>query len=206
MKPIYTKSIATVCLFLMSISIDAQRLDIFGGLNMTGIKYSTVQPKTDESGNVGYHAGLAVFVPFSAEKYKKDDDHEGYGILPTLQYVRKGSSNNSVINNAAADLKLGFLQFNLPLAYTANNIDIGVGPYAAYALSGSKKYRVGNGEKDKIDFTNDLGRVDYGIGIQFTLYLFKFQYDLGLANLAKGGGDTAKTRSFSVSLNIPLVE
>jgi len=206
MKLIYKTTFAIICICLFSLTAKAQRLDILGGINMTGISHKTTQQKTDESGNLGYHVGLAVFVPFNAEKYKKDDDKEGYGLLPTLQYVKKGSSKNSVINNSAADIKLGFLQLNLPLAYTANNLDIGIGPYVAYALSGSKKYRVGNGEKEKIDFGNELGRMDYGVGIQFTLYMFKFQYDLGLANLAKGNDHTAKTRSFSVSLNIPLVE
>jgi len=204
MKPIYKTAFAILCLF--SLNAPAQRLDILGGVNLTGIKYKTAQPKTDESGNVGFHAGLAVFVPFSATKFKKNGDSEGYGLIPTLQYVRKGSSKNSVINNSAADIKLGYLQLNLPLAYTANNIDIGVGPYIAYAMSGSKKYRVGNGAKEKIDFDNEFGRMDYGVGIQFTVYMFKFQYDLGLANLAKGKGDKANTRSFSLGLNIPLVQ
>lgn len=206
MKTISQTILVTICICLTSISVTAQRLDILGGVNLTGIKYKTAHTKTDESGNVGFHFGLAVFVPFNATKFKKDDDGEGYGLIPTLQYVRKGSSNNSVINNAAADIKLGFLQLNLPLAYTANNIDIGVGPYIAYAMSGKKQYRVGNGVKEKIDFDNELGRMDYGVGIQFTLYMFKFQYDLGLANLAKGNGDKANTRSFSFGLNIPLVQ
>jgi len=205
-KTISKTILTTICICSISISVTAQRLDILGGINLTGIKYKTAQTKTDESGNVGFHVGLAVFVPFNASKFKKDDDSEGYGLIPTVQYVRKGSSNNSVINNAAADIKLGFLQLNLPLAYTANNIDIGVGPYIAYAMSGKKQYRVGNGENEKIDFTNELGRMDYGVGIQFTLYMFKFQYDLGLANLAKGNGDKANTRSFSFGLNIPLVQ
>ncbi|WP_379963353.1 outer membrane beta-barrel protein [Epilithonimonas sp. UC225_85] len=205
MKPLYKTIFATLCIFF-SLTAKAQRLDILGGVNLTGIKYKTAQPKIDESGNVGLHVGLAVFVPFSASKFKKDDEAEGYGLIPTLQYVKKGSSNNSVINNSAADIKLGFLQLNLPLAYTANNIDIGVGPYVAYAVSGNKKYRVGNGAKEKIDFDNELGRMDYGVGIQFTAYMFKFQYDLGLANLAKGNGDKANTRSISISLNIPLVQ
>jgi hypothetical protein len=206
MKPLCKTVLVTLFIYLMSVTAKAQRLDILGGVNLTGIKYKTAQPKTDESGNVGFHAGLAVFVPFNATKFKKDGDSEGYGLIPTLQYVRKGSSKNSVINNSSADIKLGYLQLNLPLAYTANNIDIGVGPYIAYAMSGKKQYRVGNGAKEKIDFDNELGRVDYGVGIQFTLYMFKFQYDLGLANLAKGNGDKANTRSFSFGLNIPLVQ
>lgn len=202
MKTIYKTAFAILCLF--SLNAGAQRLDLLGGINMTGIKYKTSQPKTDESGTFGYHVGLAMFVPFSAEKYKEGS--EGYGLIPTLQYVKKGSSKNSVINNSSADIKLGFLQLNLPLAYTADNIDLGVGPYIAYAMSGNKQYRVGNGDKEKIDFGNELGRMDYGVGIQFTVYMFKFQYDLGLANLAKGSGDKANTRSFSLSLNIPLVQ
>lgn len=206
MKSIYKKCFAIFSICLFGLTATAQRLDILGGIDMSGIKYKTSKPKTDESGNFGFHVGMAVFVPFSATKFKKDDDDEGYGLIPTLQYVRKGSSKNSVINNSSADIKLGFLQFNLPVAYTANNLDIGVGPYVAYAMSGTKKYRVGNGEKEKIDFGNELGRMDYGVGIQFTLYMFKFQYDLGLANLAKGNGDKANTRNFSLSLNIPLVQ
>ncbi|SHK54681.1 outer membrane beta-barrel protein [Epilithonimonas mollis] len=205
MKTLYKTTVAIFCLCLFS-KATAQRLDILGGINMTGITHETSQQKTDQSGNVGYHVGMAVFVAFNPEKYKKDDDREGYGLLPTLQFVKKGSSKNSVINNSAADIKLGFLQLNLPLIYTASNMDIGLGPYVAYALSGSKKYRVGNGEKEKIDFGNELGRMDYGLGIQFTLFMFKFQYDYGLANLAKGNDNKANTRSFSLSVNIPLVQ
>lgn len=197
-------TILLIC--LLGMTAQAQRLDLLGGINMTGITHQTSQEKTDESGTIGYHIGMAVFVPFNLQEYKKDDDKEGYGLLPTLQYVKKGSSKNSMINNAAADIKLSYLQLNLPLAYTSNNIDLGIGPYVAYAMSGTKKYRVGNGAKEKIDFGNDLERMDYGVGIQLNLYVFKFQYDLGLANLAKGNDHTAKTRSFSLSLNIPLVE
>lgn len=206
MKTLDKKTLAVICILLFSVTVTAQRLDILGGINMTGIKYKTSSPKTDESGNFGFHAGLAMFVPFSAKKNKEDFDNAGYGLIPTLQYVSKGTSKNSVINNSAADIKLGYLQLNLPLGYTADGFDIGIGPYIAYAMSGNKQFRVGNGDKEKIDFNNEFGRMDYGIGIQFKVYMFKFQYDLGLANLAKGNGDKANTRNFSLSLNIPLVQ
>jgi len=196
----------TCCTFIfISIHTEAQHLDLLGGINFTGITNKASDEKTDESGNIGYHAGFAVLIPFSSAKFKADDK-QGYALLPTIQYVKKGSSKNSVMNNLSADIKLNYLQFNLPLTYTVDHLDIGMGPYFSYAVSGSRKYRVGNGGREKIDFDNDLRRSDYGLGIQFTLYMFKFQYDFGLANIARTSAHKASTRSFSIGLNIPIVE
>ncbi len=188
----------------MVLQSKAQRIDVFGGINMTGIPHKIGGERQDGSGNFGLHAGMALFLPFNAKKYNEADGGEGYGLLPILQIVKKGTSKSSVIRNYAADIKVNFLQLNLPLTYHAGLFEMGIGPYAAYGLSGTKKFRVGNGEKEKIDFGKELKTMDYGLGFHFSYLLFKFQYDLGLANLSTENNNTAKTRNFSLSLNIPL--
>ena len=199
-----TFALLLFCVFSMSAA--AQRFDIFGGINMTGVPHKIGGEKQDGSGNIGYHVGMSLFVPFNMKAYKDDVSSSGNGLLPTLQFVKKGTSKSSIINNSAADIKLSYLQFNLPLAFSSGSYGIGVGPFVSYALSGTKKFRVGNGAKEKIDFGNDLSRIDYGVGIHMQIGLFKFQYDLGLANLVKSANGTAKTRSLSLSFSIPITE
>ncbi len=182
----------------------AQRLDIFGGINPSGIRHQIDGNRQDASGKIGYHFGCSVFVPFNAKTYNSDDG--GYGLFPALQFIKKGTAKSTILGPSAADIKIGFLQLNLPLSYTNGLYGIGIGPYMSYALSGQKKYRVGNGANEKIDFGNELKRLDYGIGIHMNIYIFRIQYELGLANLATGNNGTAKTRSLSLSLDIPIVQ
>lgn len=190
--------------FLAAGSSHAQRLGIFGGVNSSNFKQKIAGAGQDGSGTIGYHFGMAVFIPFNAKAYSEDQD--GYGIRPALQYVRKGTSKSTILGPSVADVKLNYLQLDMPLSYTSGFGAVGIGPYAAYAMSGRKKYRVGNGNKEKIDFGNELKNLDFGVGINFKISMFKIQYDLGLANLAKGANGTVKTRNLSISLEIPIVE
>lgn len=199
------KKILFSSLIAISLStVQAQRLDIFGGINPSGINHKIAGSRQQSGGTIGSHFGLSVFVPFNTKLY--NDDNEGYGIFPALEYIKKGASKSYAINASAADIKLGYLQLNLPVYFTADMIGIGIGPYAAYALSGSKKFRAGGNGKEKIDFGSELKTTDYGICINMNLLIFKLQYDWGLANIATGAGNVAKTRSFGVSLDIPLVQ
>lgn len=202
MKPLklcFLFALLAVCKFS-----DAQRLDVFGGFNMSGFKHVLNNQGQDATGRVNFHFGLGVFAPFHPKKYKEDSD--AYGVFPALQLVKRGASKSTILGPSAADLKMSCIQFNLPLSYVAGAYGIGIGPYGSYAVSGKKKYRVGNGNKEKIDFSNELKRLDYGVSIDLKLSIFKIQYDLGLANLGKGSNGTVKSRNFSLSLNIPLVE
>ncbi|MBO9657995.1 MAG: outer membrane beta-barrel protein [Chitinophagaceae bacterium] len=183
---------------------NAQRLDVLGGFNISGFKHTLNGQRQDATGNFNFHFGLGVFVPFDAKKYKDDDD--AYGVLPTLTLMKRGVSKSTILGPSSADLKMTTVQLNLPLSYTGGAYGIGIGPYASYALSGKKKYRVGSGNKEKIDFSNELKRIDYGMSVNIQLSIFKIQYDLGLANMGKSSNGTVKSRNFCLSLNIPLVE
>ena len=183
---------------------NAQRLDVLGGFNSYGVRHMLNGQRQDASGNFNFHFGMGVFVPFNAKKYK--DDLDSYGVFPTLTLMKRGVSKSTILGPSIADVKLTTLQLNLPVTYLGGQYGIGLGPYAAYALSGKKKYRVGNGSKEKIDFSNELKKIDYGISINMQLNIFKIQYDLGLANMGKGSNGTVKSRNFSLSLNIPLVD
>lgn len=183
---------------------NAQRLDVLGGFNISGFKHTLNGQRQDATGNFNFHFGLGVFVPFDAKKYKDDDGASG--VLPTLTLMKRGVSKSTILGPSAADLKLTTVQLNLPVSYIGGAYGIGIGPYASYVLSGKKKYRVGSGNKEKIDFSNELKRIDYGVSVNFHLSLFKIQYDLGLANMGKGSNGTVKSRNFCLSLNIPLVE
>lgn len=182
---------------------NAQRLDVFGGLNMSGFNHKISGTKQDNSGTVNFNVGMGVFVPFKPKDYKSSED--GSGFFPSLQFVNKGTSKSTIVSTTEADIKLGFLQLNLPLTYMGGNYGIGFGPYAAYAISGTKKFRTGsNTDKQNIDFANDIKRFDYGVSINMILGVFKIQYDLGLANIDAGVKGTVKTRNFSLGLEIPL--
>ncbi|MET0462978.1 MAG: outer membrane beta-barrel protein [Chitinophagaceae bacterium] len=181
----------------------AQRLDILGGVNSSGFKHTLNGQRQDASGNFNIHFGMGVFVPFNPKEYK--DDGDTYGVLPTLTLMKRGASKSTILGPSVADFKLTTIQLNLPVTYLAGAYGIGVGPYAAYVLSGKKKYRVGNGNKEKIDFSNELKKIDCGVSINFQLNIFKIQYDLGLTNMGRGNNGTVKSRNFSLSLNIPIV-
>lgn len=184
-----------------------QRLDISGGISITNIHHELAGETQKTSGKFGVNAGLSLFFPFDVKNYKENVAGEmggsSLGLYPSLRYISKGSAA-SIINASKADIKIRYIQLELPLILISNIVDMGAGPYASYALSGKKKYRVGNGSTEKIDFGNELKRVDYGASFYMSLWFFKFQYDLGLANIATSAGNLAKTRSFSATLNIPL--
>jgi hypothetical protein len=191
---------------LLVLSSFAQQLDFFGGLSSTALPNRAPGQAKDGSGTIGYQFGLALFAPFHPKAFQKDASGEGYGLYPALQYIRKGAAKSTMISGAAADVKINYLQLNLPLAFTSAGYGFGIGPYAALAMGGTKKFRVGGAGKEKINFSTDVKKLDYGLGIQIQLPMFRFQYDLGLANISKLSGYSTKTRSFSLSINIPLVE
>lgn len=194
-------------LFTLLISFkfsNAQRLDVLGGFNISGFKHVLNDQRQDATGTFNFHFGLGVFVPFDAKKYKDDDG--GSGVFPTLQLMKRGVSKSTILGPSDADFKLTCLQLNLPVTYLGGAYGIGLGPYASYALSGKKKYRTGSGNKVPVDFSNELKRVDYGMSVYLQLSVFKIQYELGLANLGKGSNGTVKSRNFSLSLNIPIVD
>ncbi|PZR20824.1 MAG: hypothetical protein DI535_29340 [Citrobacter freundii] len=182
----------------------AQRLDVLGGFNISGFKHVLNDQRQDASGTFNLHFGLGVFVPFDAKQYKDDDGASG--VFPTLQLMKRGVSKSTALGPSAADFKLTCLQLNLPVSYVGGAYGVGLGPFASYAMSGKKKYRVGSGNKERIDFSNELKRFDYGLSVFLQLSIFKIQYDLGLANMGKGSNGTVKSRNFCLGLNIPIVE
>ena len=199
-----TRSILVFILLGSGTFSHAQRLDVFGGLSMSGFNHKIAGAKQDNSGTVNFHAGMGVFVPFKPKDYKSTED--GSGFFPSLQFVNKGTTKSTIVSVTQADVKLGYLQLNLPLTFMGGNYGIGLGPYAAYAISGTKKFRTGsNTDKQSIDFAKDIKRFDYGVSIDMILGVFKIQYDLGLANIGTGVNGAVKTRNFSLGLEIPLV-
>jgi|GEM_PF-1697575 len=194
-------------LFVLMITFkfsSAQRFDVLGGFNISGFKHVLNGERQDATGNFNFHFGMGAFVPFNAKKYK--DDLDSYGVFPSLLFMKRGVSKSTILGPSPANLKLTCVQLDLPVTYLAGAYGIGIGPYGSYAMSGKKKYRVGNGDKEKIDFSNELKRIDYGITVNLQLNIFKIKYDLGLANMGKGSNGSVKSRNFSLSLNIPIVE
>lgn len=202
-KTIPAKRFALLLLLLPAFTFcHAQRLDLFGGLNSSGFNHKIAGTSQKNSGNINFHVGMGLFVPFQPKEYKKSE--EGGGIFPRLQYVSKGTSKATIISSTSADVKVRYLQLNVPLSYVASLYGVGIGPYAAYAVSGWKKDRVGSAGKQNINFGSDLNRLDYGLSIDFEFSLFKLEYDFGIANIGTGI-NTVKTRNFEIGIRIPLV-
>ena len=203
-KPFRTTQYAFLLMLLAACKFsNAQQLDIFGGISMTGLNHKIAGTTQDNSGYINIHYGMGVMVPFKPKAFRADDG--GSGLFPSLQFVKKGASKSSVVGPTLADVKLGYLQLNVPIYYLSGNYGIGFGPYAAYAVSGTKKNRTGNTDTQKIVFGTDINSFDYGLSLECKLSIFKMQYDLGLANIGAGTNGTVKTRSFSLGLAIPLV-
>lgn len=200
-------SFITIC-FLAVVGISpaaAQSLDLFGGLNLSGMKHKFNGATQESKMSTSYQLGLGLVVPFA----KDNDPTEMQGIYPSLQFIRKGLKKTTLIDPINSDLKLNYLQLTIPLYGRYGLYGIGLGPYAAIATGGKTAYTSIAGGDRKINFGNgtgdDLKGLDYGLSLTMSINIFYFQYDWGITNLGTGKYGTAKNRNFNFGLLIPLV-
>lgn len=187
----------------------AQSLDVYGGIGFSGMRHIDHGERQESRMSTGYQLGVGLLLPLNKSYYKDKDGMEMTGVYPSLQFIKKGLRRNTLIDPIPSDFRLNYLQLTIPYYTRVGYFGIGVGPYAAVAMSGKTKYSSISGGDRSIKFGNgmadDLKRLDYGLSLSMGISLFYIQYDFGLANLGTGKYGSAKNRNFNVGLLIPLI-
>lgn len=161
-----------------------------------GANFTTINVKNSDANKmkVGFHAGVDAAIPIAEEFY----------IQPGVLFSQKGSK----YKNTDASTSLNYIEIPVSFMYKGQlgegRFLLGVGPYAAFGISG--KYKVGGVSAD-IDFgdnTGDTKRLDFGgninAGYEFSPNLFaQLNFQLGMADISNGN-TSVKNTGFGVSL------
>jgi hypothetical protein len=131
-----------------------------------------------------------------------------------LSYVAKGGKEKD--GTVTTITRLNYFEVPVLINYfgsignTKNAYHVGVGPWAAYALSGKFKSTGQNPIGVKFGSSGDFARLDYGVGFKAGVSFSKkwdvsLGYDLGMRNLlathgVNNDGDKAKTKNLSLSV------
>jgi hypothetical protein len=176
---------------------------ISGGVNFAKIAVSLE--------GTSLSASTGSLTTFSAGVFADAPVSTNFSIQPGLYYTGKGGS--TTVDNETQKAKLYYLQLPVNVVYnvpvTAGKVFFGVGPYAAYGLSGTQE-ATGIASRDVkfgSDVDSDIKRTDFGatglVGFNFKNgLLFKANYDLGLSNTTPNNemGIKSKNRVFGVSV------
>ncbi len=157
------------------------RFGIKAGVNASNLYTKDVD---DENMLIGFNLGVFSKIPITSF----------IAIQPELYYTTKGAENtyNNTFVNGSAKFNVNYIE--LPLLLVINftkNLNLHVGPYASYLLSG----KVSNESnitlfdfEDNID-TDDYNKIDAGIagglGVDFGSVGLGLRYNYGLANVGK---------------------
>lgn len=168
------------------------RFGVKAGVNASNLYTEDVD---DENMLIGFNIGLFAKVPVN----------RFLAIQPELYYTTKGAENtyNNTFVNGTAIFNVNYIE--LPLLLVVNftkNINIHVGPYAAYLISG-KVSNESNASifdfEDEID-TDDYNKIDAGIaagvGLDFGAIGLGIRYNYGMANVGKEADYNGTTYTF----------
>jgi hypothetical protein len=196
--------LAVAALMIAGASFGQTKFGVVAGAQFSSYTLKLGDEKSTSDLLVGLRAG------FTADLQLADEFYIGTGLL----YSGKGGK---VKGTDDAKVKLGYLQVPINFLFKpevgAGKLNLGAGPYVAYAVSG--KYKVGDTSTDIFgdDVTSDDGaaykRFDAGLGIvagyelPVGLYL-GIHADLGLINTLKKpdlpGDYSSKNTSFGVNV------
>lgn len=198
MKFAIINTLSVLILILSSLtSITAQdeprtRFGVKAGVNASNLYTQDVD---DENMLIGFNLGVFAKVPFNRL----------IAIQPELYYTTKGAENtyNNALVNGSAIFNVNYIE--LPLLLVVNfteNINIHVGPYAAYMISGKVSNQsnatIFNFE-DEID-TDDYNKIDAGlvagVGLDFGTIGVGLRYNYGMANVGKAADYNGTTYTF----------
>lgn len=190
-------------LILLSINASAQNdseWGLKGGVNFSNFYNDEVD---DQDLRIGFNAGLffkAQLVDFLA-------------IQPEVLYTTRGATtkyDNFLTGEAEFSQRLNYIE--VPVMAVLNitdNLNIQVGPYAAYLLNASIDNET---ENATFDFTegldeSDFNRLDYGLavgaGFEFDIFRFGARYNYGLSEIGdlENGGNSLISNAFNETKN-----
>jgi opacity protein-like surface antigen len=200
------------CILLFSESF-GQTVTLRGGLNLSNMAVDIpseldgvdIDPKTRLTYQVGALADFPVADNFYIET----------GILFSSKGFRVSEQESFLGMTVNFDMSTVINYVDIPLSaktvFEVGDMHIygSLGPYIGIGLNGKMKYEVsafGQTERDeeKLDFEDDLERIDYGLmigaGVEFQNIVLGLSYGLGLRNVSKWEDSSLKNRVFSISL------
>ena len=175
---------ASLALGLISITgIQAQEKTASYGFK-GGLNFSNLYTDNVDDNNVltGFNAGLYAKFPIS----------KGIAIQPEISYTTKGAElvyNNAFVKGVA---KFNVNYIEVPVLLVMNitdNLNLHVGPYAAYMVSGKTSNDSNLISTQRELDTNDFNKFDAGLagglGIDLDVVNFGVRYNYGLTKIAK---------------------
>ena len=175
---------ASLALGLISITgIQAQEKTASYGFK-GGLNFSNLYTDNVDDNNVltGFNAGLYAKFPIS----------KGIAIQPEISYTTKGAElvyNNAFVKGVA---KFNVNYIEVPVLLVMNitdNLNLHVGPYAAYMVSGKTSNDSNlistQRELDTKDFNKFDAGLAGGLGIDLDVVNFGVRYNYGLTKIAK---------------------
>lgn len=147
----------------------------------------------------------------------------GFRMMPEVRFSDKGFLARTEValqqNKVSIDIaqRLGFAEMGIPFGFAAglgdHHVFLGIGPYAALALGGTRKTTVSvnavtNETKDPITFGSgsaQLDRIDYGgeatTGIVFSSGFFlRARYSYGIPDLSNDPANPLRQRCAAISV------
>ncbi|MGX5818271.1 porin family protein [Chitinophaga lutea] len=179
------------------------KFGVVAGPSFSSYTYKILGDKETSKMMTGFRAGFTADLPLGDDFY----------IQPSLLYVGKGGKND----DGPIDLKtrINYLELPLNFMYKAEvgtgAIFIGLGPYVALGLSGTREANVaGSKVKNDIEWGDETGKMkkfDAGGNFQFGYELpmglnFGLYTDLGLVNLAGNGDSDNSFRNTSFGVTV----
>jgi hypothetical protein len=179
------------------------------GVNFAKMNFDNPSSSFDESGVVGFRAGLTARV--------------GWGKLalePGIFYASKGGVGETSLAGvkvAKYENKLSYLEIPVLLQYRLIKVGpakifIGAGPVANFALSGTTTVtdfttatpKITEGDITFGSETGNLSSTDFGLmfnaGAEIMGFFLRPYYQMGLSNISSTSGTTLKNNCFGVSI------
>ncbi len=197
MKRLIISGIAIIAALMGTVNASAQvydgpRFGIIGGITSS----SSTLKNVDAKSLFLYHAGLTAELPIGL----------GFAIQPSLEYQVKGvaadkigdSSVNDVVNGFEA--KAGFIEVPVQIQWGPDLVAFRpyafAEPFVGYRIGGKAS---SDGKYDWSAFTNDLKKIEYGLGVGAGIDIWKLQvsakyfWNFGEMGAAGSGSDAVST-------------
>ena len=150
-------------LLFSSLALQAQ-IGILGGVNFQNINGKASNGDKLSNGLlIGFHAGVNFNIPLV----------ENFYLQPGLLFSVKGAKNNlfempvkASSNNYTTTTKISYIEIPLNFLFRPQvgngYVLLGFGPYVAFGIGGSQKYKSGNLNNDqKIAFQNEITLLEF---------------------------------------------
>lgn len=194
MKKIFLSAFALITL---SAAVKAQSGIEFQARAGVNVNTINTKPSSDNKMKVGFHAGVDAAIPIAPEFY----------VQPGVLFTQKGSKME-VLNN---DIKTTLNYVEVPVSFMykgdlgEGRVIVGVGPYAAFGISGKSKSSTGGSSDIEFGKNKNLKPLDFGgnvtAGYEFSQNLLvQLNFQLGMADISTNSTTELKNTGFGLSL------